>query len=187
MPSPIHQYVINLVVNLPIGRGPAVLMNVAVWEHRAFNKYIFVVAKFTILTPLSLLSWCIHSFPVVGLKISSLPNFALRSPKRLFVWYLGKWSKTCSNSSEELSFVSSLFSSLDARTFRTIILHQWPLSTIYDTLSLTNSTPLTADTILCCTKVVFPIDDFRFLFHRNIIIPCPYSAAFVPANLLYTQ
>ena len=33
-----------------------------------------------------------------------------------------------------------------------MILHQRPLRTIYDTLSLTNSTLLTADTILWCTK-----------------------------------
>ena len=32
------------------------------------------------------------------------------------------------------------------------------------------STPLTADTFLCCTKIVFPIDDFLFLFHRKKII-----------------
>ena len=46
--------------------------------------------------------------------------------------------------------------SLGACTFRTIILHQWPLRTIYDILSLTNTTLLTADTILCCTKNRLP-------------------------------
>jgi hypothetical protein len=38
------------------------------------------VAKFTTLTPLSLLISCEVSFPVVGLKISSLPTFALNRP-----------------------------------------------------------------------------------------------------------
>ena len=51
------------------------------------------VAKFTILTPLSLLSWCSLSFPIVSLKIFSLPTIALKSPNRIFIWYLGKWQK----------------------------------------------------------------------------------------------
>ena len=55
----------------------------------------FFVAKFTILTPLPLLSWCRLSFPIVALKISSLPSFALKSHNRIFVCYLGKWSETC--------------------------------------------------------------------------------------------
>ena len=44
-----------------------------------------------------------------------------------------------------------LFSSLGACIFRTVTLHQRPLRTIYDTLSLTKSTLLTADTILWST------------------------------------
>jgi hypothetical protein len=55
MPFPDYQYVINLVVGLPIRKGPCVLMNVSVWEHRALN-YIFYAANFTVLTPLLLLS-----------------------------------------------------------------------------------------------------------------------------------
>jgi len=62
----------DLVVSLPIRRGPAVLMNVSVREYHALNNQIFYVAKFTSLTPLSLLSWCRLSFPTVGLKIFSL-------------------------------------------------------------------------------------------------------------------
>ena len=53
-----------------------------------------------------------------------------------------------------------------------MVLHQRPLRTIYDILSPTNSTLLTAYTILWCTKIPFAIDDFRFLFHRKIIIIC---------------
>jgi len=51
MPSPIYQYVINLVVSLPIRKGPVLLMKVSVLLTTTF----FYVAKFTILTPLSLL------------------------------------------------------------------------------------------------------------------------------------
>ena len=58
----------------------------------------FDVAKFAIQIPYSLLYWCRLSFPIVGLKIPSLPSFALKSPNGIFVWYLGKWSKTCCNS-----------------------------------------------------------------------------------------
>jgi len=59
----------------------------------------FDVAKFSSLTPLSLLSSCIFTFPIVGLKILSLPAFALKSPKRIFLWYLWELSQTCSHSS----------------------------------------------------------------------------------------
>ena len=38
MASHVYQYVINLVVSLPIRRGPGVLINVSVWEHRGLNK-----------------------------------------------------------------------------------------------------------------------------------------------------
>jgi len=41
MPSPIYQYVISLVVSLPIRRGPGVLMNASVREDRALNNQIF--------------------------------------------------------------------------------------------------------------------------------------------------
>jgi hypothetical protein len=53
-----------------------------------------------------------------------------------------------------------------------------PLRTIYDILSLTISTLLTTDTILCNErKLLFPYDDFRFLFHRKsynpLLLQCP--------------
>ena len=38
MESPVHQYVINLVVSLPMGRGPGVFMNVSVLEYLAVNN-----------------------------------------------------------------------------------------------------------------------------------------------------
>jgi hypothetical protein len=39
----------------------------------------FDVAKFTTLTPLSLLISCKLSFPIVGLKMSCLPTLTLKS------------------------------------------------------------------------------------------------------------
>jgi hypothetical protein len=41
-------------------------------------------------------------------------------------------------------------------------LHQQPLSIMYNILSLTNSTLLTADTILLCTKKPVPNSWFSF-------------------------
>ena len=60
-----------------------------------------------------------------------------------------------------MSFEWSLFSSI-ACTFRTMILNQRPLITVYDTLTLINSTLLTADTILWCTKN--PVPDWWIYF-----------------------
>ena len=84
---------------------PSAEIQVYLWISRCRNIVLlktrfFYVAKFTILTPLSLLSWCRLSFPIVGLKIFSLPTFALKSPSIIFIWYLGKWQKKpCSISS----------------------------------------------------------------------------------------
>jgi len=39
MSSPLYQYVVNLVVNLPIMGRPGVLMNVSVREHIALYNY----------------------------------------------------------------------------------------------------------------------------------------------------
>ena len=55
-----------------------------------------------------------------------------------------------------------LFSSLGVCIFRTVTLHQRPLRTIYDTLSLTKSTLLTADTILWST--INPVPNWWFSF-----------------------
>jgi len=41
VPSPIYQYVVNLVVSIAIRGGPHVFMNVPVREHRALNNQIF--------------------------------------------------------------------------------------------------------------------------------------------------
>jgi hypothetical protein len=51
MPSHIYQYVINLVVSIPIRIGPGMFINVLVREHYALHNQFFGVAKFTVLTP----------------------------------------------------------------------------------------------------------------------------------------
>jgi uncharacterized membrane protein len=136
-------------------------MNVSVRKHPALNNYFFYVANFTLLTSLLLLSLCRLSFPLVGLKIFSLPIFVLKSPNRIFVL---KMKKNLFYFIIKMSFESSLFSSLCALAFRTMIWHQlplfsslcalafrtmiWhqlPLRTVYNTLSLTKTTLLTAD------------------------------------------
>jgi len=43
MPSSIYLYVINLVVSLPIRRGPGVLMNVLVGKNHALNNQDFLM------------------------------------------------------------------------------------------------------------------------------------------------
>jgi hypothetical protein len=50
------------------------------------------MAKFTTETPISLLVSHKLSFPIVGLKISSLPTFGVISPKIIFMQFLIKSS-----------------------------------------------------------------------------------------------
>ena len=106
MPSPVYQYVINLAVGLPISRGSGVYMSVRSENIVFLTTRMFDVAKFNILTPLSLLPCRRLPFPIVGFKISSLPSFALKSRNRIFIWYFGKWSNTCSTSSYEGVLIS---------------------------------------------------------------------------------
>jgi hypothetical protein len=51
------------------------------------------VAKLTTLTPLSLLVACRLSFPIVGLKMSSLPTLALKSPNKISYGTSGIYQK----------------------------------------------------------------------------------------------
>ena len=85
---------------------------------------------------------------------------ALKSPNKNFIWYLGKCSKTCPNSSWKLSFESTLFSSLGACTLKTAPVtsqkYIWHLITKKTNL-------LTADTILWCKRKP-PFPNWWFLF-----------------------
>jgi hypothetical protein len=78
--------VVNLIVGFPIGD-----VQVYLWMLQCGNIILLTVrfidvAKFTNLTPLSLLISCKLSFPIVGLKLSSM-------------WYLENLLNTHSNSS----------------------------------------------------------------------------------------
>jgi hypothetical protein len=170
MPSSIYKNMVNLIVGFPIWRRPVYLWmlrwgNIMIWTVR-----FLVVAKFTALTPLSLLISCKLSFPIVGLKMSFQPTLALDSHNKIFICNLGNLSNTRSNYSQKLSFTSSVLSSVGAWTFRTMIWHQRTLSVMYDILSLTNSTVLTADMILLCTKRLYLIHDSHFPFRRKMYI-----------------
>jgi hypothetical protein len=80
----------NLIAGFLIWKHPSIFVNVVMWEHCTFDYKIMKfldVAKFTTLTPLSLLMSYKPSFPVIGLKTSSLPTLALKSPDRIFIWY----------------------------------------------------------------------------------------------------
>jgi hypothetical protein len=44
-PSPVYQYVINLIVSLPIRRGPGTFVNVSVRKHCTFSNKIFGCGK----------------------------------------------------------------------------------------------------------------------------------------------
>jgi hypothetical protein len=80
MSSPMYQNMVNLIVRLPIRRRPSKFMNVTTWKHCTFDSKILDVAKLTTLTPLSLLISYELSFPIVVLKISSLPTLSLKLP-----------------------------------------------------------------------------------------------------------
>jgi hypothetical protein len=81
---------VNLIVGFPVWRHPNIFMDVAMWEHRTFDSEVLDVAKFTNLTPLSLLISCKFAFPIVGFKMSSLPILALKSHNSILMCYLGK-------------------------------------------------------------------------------------------------
>ena len=75
---------------------PSGVVQVYLWVFRCGNVVFlktrfFDVAKFTILTLLSLLSCCRLSFPIASLKIFSLSTFALKSPNLIFIWCIGIW------------------------------------------------------------------------------------------------
>jgi hypothetical protein len=102
------------------------------------------------------------------------------------MWYLGNLSNTCSSSSLNLSILS-IFSSVGAWTFRTMISHQRPLSIMYNILSLTNSTWFSN-----VRKNLCIIHDSHSPFHRKmyirLLIWChlhPIWPLVLPLNLAY--
>jgi len=83
--------VISLILRFPISRSPSVFMNLTAWEHCDLDNVYCS-------NPVSLQISCNILFPIVGLKMSSIPNFALESPKRVTIWCFGSWSNTSSSS-----------------------------------------------------------------------------------------
>ena len=65
-------------------------------------------------------------------------------------------------------------------------LNQRPLRTIYNALSVSNCSLLTAYIIVWC-NILLPIDDFIYFSTEKIIILCSYRALFVPPKLLHTH
>jgi hypothetical protein len=98
MPSPVYQNMVNLIVNLSIRRHPNKFMNVTLWEHGKFVSQIFGRGKVYYSVPIIITSFMKLSFSIVGLKMSSLPTLTLKSPIRMFIWYLGNISNTRSAS-----------------------------------------------------------------------------------------
>jgi hypothetical protein len=143
------------------------------------------------LAPLSLLSWYKLSFQIVDLKMSSFPNFSLKSANRIFIRSLGNDWKLAPFP-QKLSFETSPpLPSCGACSFKTMILHQRPLKTVYDTQSLTKSTLLTADTILCdIRKNLFPAD-IPFAYRRKqkppalTVPPLSHLTSCTPTNSIY--
>jgi len=93
MSSPLYQYLINLVVTLPIRRGPLVFKNVLKQELCALNNEIFWCGKvyYSNTIIITIRMWTLIPN---HLKKSSLSSFALKSPNRIFIWYLGKLPKS---------------------------------------------------------------------------------------------
>ena len=138
----------SLYILKPVNRYfvfPSGEVHVYLWKFRcrnivfSTNRLFFYLTKFSIPTPLSLESSCKLSFPITSFKIPSLKNLALRSPNIVCMWHWGKWMNSCSDSSQKPLFEWWFLSLISDRAFRTITSHQRPLSTIYDTVSLTNS------------------------------------------------
>jgi len=70
---------VNLVVSLPTRGGPGFLMNVSVREHCALNSKTFLYGIVYYSNPIIITVLSRLSFPIVVLKILSLPTFALES------------------------------------------------------------------------------------------------------------
>jgi len=71
-------------------RGPGVFMDVLLWEQPGLNNRIFWCGKFYFSNPIIIKYPDGDSFPIVDWNT---PNFVLKSPNRIFIWYIGKWRK----------------------------------------------------------------------------------------------
>jgi hypothetical protein len=144
-----------LIKSIPIRQCPSVFMN-ALCQHCASDNFILDVAQFSPATPVTLLVSCKLSFMTVGFKMYSLPHLKSVHPTQRFIMHLQNLSNTCSGSSQILFCASSLLSLVGAYAFRIKTSHQHLLSNVFYSHSLRNSTLLTVDIILLCTKNPLP-------------------------------
>jgi hypothetical protein len=108
------------------------------------------------------LHYCKETLQIVRVIMLSFLGFALKPRKSMFDRYLGNWLNTFSNSWYNLSFKTSLLSSVGAVTFRKTISHKQFISTIYNTLLQENTTLLIACIISLFTQLPSAIHDFNF-------------------------
>jgi hypothetical protein len=94
MPLPAYQYMAKLSVGFPVYKRPNIFMYVAMWEHHTLTARFLDGEEITIPTPLPLLISCKPSFPTAGLKVSSLPTLAFKSPNKIFIHTLGNLLNT---------------------------------------------------------------------------------------------
>ena len=94
--------------------------------------WFFEVAKFTILMPLSTLSGCTLSFPIVGINLFTHFALTLKIPYRICIWYTGNWMKSLYFFIKVIKYSVSSLSSDGActRTFTTILLYHQSFSII---------------------------------------------------------
>lgn len=83
MSSAIHQEAFPLILSLPISKCPNACRNLLCGNIFASTIRYFDVVNFTTVTTFTLLFSCQLSFQAVSLKITSLPNFSLKSPKNI--------------------------------------------------------------------------------------------------------
>jgi hypothetical protein len=88
MPIPIFQDVVKLILNLHMMRSPNIFMNVSMGGIVHLTIRFFDAEKLTTVTALLSLFPSRHLCPVFDFKISSRPNFALKSPNSICIWFI---------------------------------------------------------------------------------------------------
>jgi hypothetical protein len=157
-------------VSCPVRTSPGVF--------HAHKNQIFFVAKFTILTPLSLLSWCRLWFPIVALNnpLASVLHYSLltkfymvlRKVIKNLIWFLIK-----------IVFCNITF-------LLTWFMHIWnnditpAVSQNYMWYPITNKLHFLNCWYCCCgaQKILLQLMIFCFIFHRkkynSLLLHCPF-------------
>jgi hypothetical protein len=124
---PVCLNMVSSVVRLSIRKRPSEFMNVTVWEHTFDNK-TFGCGKVYYSNSIIITNFVQTLIPSCWFENRFPTDFGIEISSNIFMWYL-VWnlSNTCSNSSLNLFFTSSILSSVGAWTFRTLSL-QRPLN-----------------------------------------------------------